>query len=210
MENPKAQRNVEEFRLPEWETTARHRGQKQSQTGLKSSVKERAFIIFDRVMPGHRKYLGFKRNIACVAILIAFVVLLAVILGLAIGLSKKYSQHQNLPLGSQTYTGDLTYYGPGLGACGVTSSDTDHIVSISHFTFDAVSKGSNPNTNPLCGHKLRAVRNGNSIDLTVVDRCVGCQPTDIDVSPGAFKQLADPSLGRVEVTWAWLAPVPTT
>ena len=81
------------------------------------------------------------------------------------------SHHQHLPLGSQTYTGDLTYYGPGLGACGVTSSDTDHIVSISHFTFDAVSKGSNPNANPLCGHKLRAVRNGDSIDLTVVDRC---------------------------------------
>ena len=138
------------------------------------------------------------------------------------------SHHQNLPLGSQGYTGDLTYYGPGLGACGITSSDTDHIVSISHFTFDAVSKGSNPNANPLCGHKLRAVRNGNSIDLTVVDRCmalsgpayegligllaigVGCQPTDLDVSPGAFKQLADPSLGRVEVTWAWLSPVPTS
>lgn len=82
------------------------------------------------------------------------------------------SHHQNLPLGSQTYTGDLTYYGTGLGACGITSSDTDHIVSISHFTFDSVSKGSDPNANPLCGHKLRVVRNGNSIDLTVVDRCM--------------------------------------
>lgn len=83
-----------------------------------------------------------------------------------------YSNHQALPLGSQTYTGDLTYYGPGLGACGVTSGDDDHIVSISHFVFDAVSTGSNPNANPLCGHKLRAVWDGNSIDLTVVDRCV--------------------------------------
>jgi len=65
----------------------------------------------------------------------------------------------------------LTYYGPGLGACGVTSSDGDHIVSISHFDFDAASTGSDPNANPLCGHKLRAIRNGNSVDLTVVDRC---------------------------------------
>lgn len=39
---------------------------------------------------------------------------------------------------------------------------------------------------------------------------VGCQPTDLDVSPGAFKQLADPALGRVEVTWAWLPPVPSS
>ncbi len=69
------------------------------------------------------------------------------------------------------YTGDLTYYGPGLGACGVTSSDSDNIVSISHIVFDAASTGSDPNANPLCRHKLRAVRDGNSIDLTVVDRC---------------------------------------
>ncbi|CAF9942003.1 MAG: hypothetical protein ALECFALPRED_009438 [Alectoria fallacina] len=205
MENAKAQR-VEEFHLPEWETTARHGGEKDIRH--KQSVKGRAFIVFDHVMPRDKKYFVCSRKGGCIAISI-FLVLLALILGLAIGLGRKTSQHQNLPLGSQTYTGDLTYYDPGLGACGVTSSDTDHIVSISHFTFDAVSKSSNPNANPLCGHKLRAVRNGNSIDLTVVDRCVGCQATDLDVSPGAFKQLADATLGRVEVTWAWLPPVPT-
>ena len=38
---------------------------------------------------------------------------------------------------------------------------------------------------------------------------VGCKPTDIDVSPGAFRKLADPDLGRVQVTWAWVPPVPT-
>ena len=81
------------------------------------------------------------------------------------------SRHLQLPLGSQTYTGDLTYYGTGLGACGVVAHDDDDIVSISHYTFDAVSKGSNPNANPLCGHKIRTVRDGNSVDLTVVDRC---------------------------------------
>lgn len=180
----------QEFHLPEWETTARHHGEKHAQKDPKYNVKEHAFIIFDRVMPSHRRYLGFSRKIACIVITVILLLLLALILGLAIGLSKKsryaftstydfesmlpktlLSHHQSLPLGTQTYTGDLTYYGPGLGACGITSSSTDHIVSISHFTFDAASKGSNPNDNPLCGHKLRAVRNGNSIDLTVVDRC---------------------------------------
>ena len=39
---------------------------------------------------------------------------------------------------------------------------------------------------------------------------VGCKATDLDVSPGAFKQLANPDLGRVEMTWAWLPPVPST
>ena len=45
------------------------------------------------------------------------------------------------------------------------------IVSISHYTFDAVSKSSDPNANPLCRHKIRAVREGKSVDLMVVDRC---------------------------------------
>lgn len=67
--------------------------------------------------------------------------------------------------------GDLTYYGTGLGACGVTPSDSDNIVSISHYVFDAAMTGSDPNSNPLCGHKLRAVREGKGVDLTVVDRC---------------------------------------
>ena len=143
-----------------------------------------------------------------------------------------WSRYQNLPLPSnqKTFTGDLTYYAPALGACGVTSSDKDDICAVSHVIFDAARKGSNPNANPLCGLKLRASRFDEksgaqrSVDLTVVDRCrssvkskertdpglgVGCKPTDIDLSPGAFKKLADPDLGRVTVTWAWLTTPPT-
>jgi hypothetical protein len=72
----------------------------------------------------------------------------------------------------------LTYYGPGLGACGVTSTDNDAIVSVSHYLYDAVQTGSDPNQNPLCGKKIRATRVDErtgkqvSIDLKVVDRCM--------------------------------------
>lgn len=90
------------------------------------------------------------------------------------------------------------------GACGVTSSNSDSIVAISHITFDAVSTSANPNANPLCGRRLRATRGGKSVDLTVVDRCVGCQPTDLDVTVNTFSELADTALGRVTVSWAWL------
>lgn len=44
----------------------------------------------------------------------------------------------NLPLPGNTggiFSGDLTYYAPGLGACGVTSTDTDMICAISHIVF---------------------------------------------------------------------------
>ena len=99
MENSRTQGNVEEFHLPEWETTARHRGEKHGQTGRSggaSNVKEWAFTVFDRVMPGHGEYFGFSRNAACIAIMIAFFILLALTLGLAIGLSKK-SRYASAP-----------------------------------------------------------------------------------------------------------------
>ena len=89
MENHKAQGDVEEFHLPEWETAARHRGKKQSQTDQKFSVKERGYLVLDRVMPSHTRYFGFSRKVVCIATLLAFLILLALILGLAIGLSKK-------------------------------------------------------------------------------------------------------------------------
>ena len=41
---------------------------------------------------------------------------------------------QNLPLPGNTggiFTGDLTYYAPGLGSCGITSSAEDMICAIS-------------------------------------------------------------------------------
>jgi hypothetical protein len=82
-----------------------------------------------------------------------------------------------LPNGAETYTGDLTYYDPGLGACGIDSGDNDAVAAVSHYTFDAVQKGSDPNQNPLCGRKIRATRvdersgKSVSIDVTVIDRC---------------------------------------
>ncbi|KAF2877672.1 RlpA-like double-psi beta-barrel-protein domain-containing protein-containing protein [Massariosphaeria phaeospora] len=161
-----------------------------------------------------RRLFGRSRRTLLIIGIGVVLCVLAIVIGLAVGLTTK-SKGKNLPLpdGAQTFTGELTYYAPGLGACGKTSGDSDAIVSISHFTFDAVQKGGNPNQNPLCGRKIRAQRkNGGkqvSVDLTVVDRCMntlrtGCAPTDIDVSPAMFKKLANPDLGRVTVAWAWL------
>jgi hypothetical protein len=145
-----------------------------------------------------------------IIILVAILAVLALIIGLAAGLSaRKHTQNLPLPSGNGgPYTGDLTYYEPGLGACGVTSKDSDKIVAISHIVFDAVSVGSDPNANPLCGKKIRARRDNKSVDLTVVDRCTGCQPDDLDVTIDTFAGLADVDLGRVTVEWNWLDNVP--
>jgi hypothetical protein len=116
---------------------------------------------------------------------------------------------------------------PGLGACGITNSDSDSIVAISKLVFDAAQTGSDPNANPLCGKKIRASRFDEqvgaqrSVDLTVTDRCkllasksllrftysmtgVGCKENDIDVTTSVFDQLEARAVGRTTVTWAWL------
>ena len=60
----------------------------------------------------------------------------------------------------------------------MTSTDNDAIVSVSHYLYDAVQTGSDPNQNPLCGKKIRATRVDErtgkqvSVDLKVVDRCM--------------------------------------
>jgi hypothetical protein len=136
--------------------------------------------------------------------------LLILIIGLAAGLSSR-NKVQNLPLPSDNggpYQGELTYYAPGLGACGIVSKDGDNIVSLSHLLFDAVSTGMNPNANPLCGKMIRARRSTASVDLKVVDRCTGCQPRDLDITEKVFAKLANVDEGRVDVEWSWLEGVP--
>jgi hypothetical protein len=150
------------------------------------------------------RYSRRTRTIA-IAVILAILIL---IIGLAAGLSS-HSKSQNLPLPSANggpYEGDLTYYDPGLGACGVTSSNGQKIVAVSHIIFDKVQTGSNPNTNPLCGKSVRVKRLGGdvTVDLVVVDRCTGCQPDDLDMTEDIFATLADVGLGRVKGEWSWL------
>jgi hypothetical protein len=141
---------------------------------------------------------------------VALLCLLILIIGLAAGLSTR-SKLQNLPLPSNNggpYRGDLTYYAPGLGACGIDSKDGENIVAVSHLLFDAVSRGSDPNQNPLCGKMIRARRSTGSVDLRVVDRCTGCKPRDLDITEKVFARLASVEVGRVDVEWSWLEGVP--
>ncbi|KAK0613248.1 RlpA-like double-psi beta-barrel-protein domain-containing protein-containing protein, partial [Immersiella caudata] len=111
--------------------------------------------------------------------------------------------------------GDLTYFAPQVGACGIANTDADAICAVGWELFDAAgphaSNGGNPNHNPLCGKLIRVTRSaedprrGNiTVEVMVVDRCEGCSPTDLDLSTSAFGRLALPSRGRVRASWQWL------
>lgn len=112
----------------------------------------------DTYMPTYRTYLGLSRR-TFLFCLLGILAALILIIGLAAGLTH-HGHDANLPLPSNTkvFTGDLTYYGVGLGACGITSQEGDAVVAVSHVIFDAASRGSDPNANPLCGQRLRAQR----------------------------------------------------
>ncbi|KAB2580585.1 putative riboflavin aldehyde-forming enzyme protein [Lasiodiplodia theobromae] len=197
--------------VPEWEPAAQAHG-----GSTKPSLGEALRQKFDAACPPHRKYLGLTRRMFLLVLLGVILAIIALAVGLGVGLSKK-SGSENLPLpdNSEAHSGDLTFYNPGLGACGETSTDDDDIVSLSYKIWDEVQTGSDPNQVVLCGMKIRArrfnedVNAERSVDLTVVDRCTGCEPTDLDVSPGAFEKLAPIASGRVTVTWAWLDAAPT-
>ncbi|TRM69955.1 RlpA-like double-psi beta-barrel-protein domain-containing protein-containing protein, partial [Schizophyllum amplum] len=92
-----------------------------------------------------------------------------------------------------------TYYAAGLGACGITNTDTDMIAAISAAYFDSYPGATNnPNENPICGKQIRATYGTASVVVAITDRCAGCAGQyDIDFTPSAFTQIADESLGRV-------------
>jgi len=58
--------------------------------------------------------------------------------------------------------------------------------------------------------KLRLRRNGKSVDVKVVDRCVGCKETDLDVTETVFEKVAELDQGRVLMEWSWLEEAPVT
>lgn len=135
--------------------------------------------------------------------LVAVLVVLAIGLGAGLGVRAAHNDAPSSATGT-THTGDLTWYDPGLGACGRTNTAKDSIVAVSHVLFDAAQTGGNPNNNPLCGKKIRVSKGGKHVDVTVVDRCVGCKQWDLDVTSSAFSKLADTGVGRTTMTWQYL------
>lgn len=101
---------------------------------------------------------------------------------------------------SDSHTGELTYYDVGMGACGFDDSgkdESENIVAISH-----VVMGTQSNGNPMCDQTISISANGKTIKATVRDKCMGCEPNDVDVSKAAFKELfGSLDLGRTEVKW---------
>lgn len=92
-------------------------------------------------------------------------------------------------------SGDMTYYEPGLGACGEVNSGLDAVVALSAQQYN----GANP-----CGRAITINLNGQVSTAVVVDKCMGCAVNDIDVSPSVFQRLASLDVGRIVVDWEFV------
>ncbi|KAF3771274.1 expansin-related, partial [Cryphonectria parasitica EP155] len=95
-------------------------------------------------------------------------------------------------------SGKMTYYAPGLGACGATNTNADMIVAVPSIVYGTYA---NPNSSPVCKKTVTITAGSTSVKAAITDRCAGCGASDIDVSPAVFKKFGDESLGKIAVTW---------
>ncbi|CZT07551.1 uncharacterized protein RAG0_12948 [Rhynchosporium agropyri] len=189
--------------LPDWEEAA---SPKRKSIFSKFSSHSKATVIKEeeaseepttsntRLMPNRFVPRWVKSSRKHMLISIGVVILILVlILGLGLGLGLSHNP------------------GPGYGACGFENKPSEAICAVAHALWDSLSTSTNPNENPLCGKMIRitryneAVGGNRSVDVKIVDKCMGCKPTDLDLSIAMFTALADEGLGRVVGSWAWLS-----
>ncbi|KAI8624482.1 hypothetical protein F5Y19DRAFT_317022 [Xylariaceae sp. FL1651] len=111
--------------------------------------------------------------------------------------------------GGQEYSGDITFYTVGLGACGYDDTgmdDSKPIVAIARDTWNAVStltnSGLNQPSHPWCGKTIKiTASNGKTATGVIRDQCPGCSGGSIDTSTVLFESLYDLGVGRGHVTW---------
>jgi hypothetical protein len=107
--------------------------------------------------------------------------------------------------GSDAETGGHAtfFYQNGVaGACGTVHKDTDFVAAMDYRRYGNLSVKS-----PLCGQKVKITNteNGKTVTVVVADACPTCDSKNsIDLSEGAFKEIAALSEGYVPIKWSFL------
>lgn len=88
------------------------------------------------------------------------------------------------------------------GACGKVHGDGEFIAAM-----DSRRYGNTSVRSSLCGKRVRITnpKNGKSVTVTVADACPTCENSNsIDLSVGAFKQIASLEQGLVPIQWQFV------
>ncbi|WP_316763536.1 expansin EXLX1 family cellulose-binding protein [Streptomyces herbicida] len=99
-----------------------------------------------------------------------------------------------------TYRGLATFYdADGGGACLYDPSGDVMTGAMNHTDYES---------GKACGaYVLVHAANGASVTVRITNECPGdCAPGQIDLSAQAFAELANPSAGRIPITWNLLSP----
>ncbi|KAI4152132.1 MAG: hypothetical protein L6R39_001883 [Caloplaca ligustica] len=119
-----------------------------------------------------------------------------------------------LPLVTNAYKGDLTYFTPGPpgapGSCGIGWDGQEDVVALSKEIMHS-QDFANPNINPRCNKYINIwnEETQQAHQARVIDTCMGCAPYDIDVNPGLFAKVAPNGDGRVHgIDWGVVGPDP--
>lgn len=83
---------------------------------------------------------------------------------------------------------------PGRGACALPSSPVWDTL------YAAINKLEYRGSQP-CGECLMVSNHRDSVVVRVSDRCPGCKPGGLDLSPAAFRRLAPLGAGRIDIRW---------
>jgi expansin (peptidoglycan-binding protein) len=90
------------------------------------------------------------------------------------------------------FNGRMTWFEPGLGACGWTNNRGDPVVALNPNQWAGGSR---------CGQWITINANGRQTAAQVADLCPGCPDQGIDVSPATFDDIANLDAGVVQVDW---------
>ncbi|CAL8135547.1 unnamed protein product [Orchesella dallaii] len=108
---------------------------------------------------------------------------------------------------AETYSGNATWYSLGSTACGPTYTDNDFVVAVST-KFWNNTEDPNPNHDHICNKTIRVRDAKNTsiqpITVKVVDKCGGCDESDLDLSPAAFEVFHSRDVGIFPVLWEFI------
>lgn len=98
-----------------------------------------------------------------------------------------------------TYQGVATFYAAtGAGACSFDPGADLMVAAMNHTDYE---------TAKACGARVQVrSSSGTTITVRIVDECPECAVGQLDLSREAFTRLADPTLGRIPVSWTLVSP----
>lgn len=98
-----------------------------------------------------------------------------------------------------SYTGVATFYGAtGAGNCSYDPTGDLMVAAMNEQDYEG---------SQACGAYLDVTGpQGNTIRVKIVDRCPECEAGQLDLSAQAFAELAEPSKGRIDISWKLVSP----